>query len=117
MALTINTKTYDFDRHNSPDSAQYAGPNHTSSNTDIVTLGRTYPKPVKDFDGVSRGSVDVVRHIVGTDGKRRRVSLKLTSSVEVGVTTSEIEACLADVADFIASPGGKAVFTKLDINA
>lgn len=115
--MLINTKTYNFDRQNSPDSASYAGPNHTASLQDTANLSRVYPKPVKDFEGVSRGTVDLTRQVIGADLKKRRIGFKLVSSCEVGVTTADIEAVLADLVSFAGSADGKAVFTKLDINA
>lgn len=115
---TINTRTYNLDRYNSPDSVSYAGPANTVTVKDLFTLARIAPKPTKDFAGVARPSVKrtSTEVINATTGEKSDLIFNLSASVPVGTPGASVDAALADFVSWLASNDAKALFKSNDIN-
>lgn len=102
MALTISTKTYNFDTNPSPDSARYTGPAQTSTTKDLVFLKRVAPKVTKDFAGVVRASEKTVKNVL-LSGIYRDVIAETTFSYPVGTDQATITALRVDHSSLLAS--------------
>lgn len=115
---TINTRTYTFDG-STGDSARYVGPAHTFSTADVFELARVYPKPGRNGDlGVARPTLARRKSVVvnATTGERKDAIARISGSLPVGMTSTDIDAMCDDLGAFIASADGKALFKSLDIN-
>lgn len=117
--MLYNTRTYNLDRYNSPDSVSYASSSHTPFAKDILTMSRAYPKPQKDFLGVSKPYFKQVKTVVvnATTGEKQELIVYIGGSVPVGTGSVDVDATLADVAAFAVSDECKRLFKSLDINA
>lgn len=117
--MLYNTRTYNLDRYNSPDSVSYAGSTHTPSAKDILTLARTYPKPVKDFAGVAKPYFKQVKTVTvnATTGEKQDLIIYVGGSVPVGTPSADVDAVLADMAAWVNTADAKALFKSLDVNA
>ncbi len=102
MALTISTKTYNFDTNPSPDSAKYIGPAQTSVIKDSVVLKRTAPKPTKDFAGVVRVAVKTVKNVL-INGVYRDVLAETVISYPVGADATTVTAIRVDHSSALAA--------------
>lgn len=100
MTITINSRAFNQDR-NSPDSIVYAGPNNTLTTKDTLTVGRVYPKPVKDFDGVARPSAKLVRTVTLANGESAEAILTLSASLPAGMTNTDIDGMIDDMKGFV----------------
>lgn len=116
--MLFNTRTYNLDRYNSPDSVSYTGATHTPATKDQLTLSRTYPKPQKDFHGVSKPYFKRLKTVVvnATTGEKQDLILYVGGSVPVGTPTADVDGALADLAAWINTADSKALFNALDIN-
>lgn len=117
--MLFNTRTYNVDRNNSPDSISYTGSGHTPANKDVLTLSRTYPKPQKDFLGVSKPYFKRLKSVVvnSTTGEKQDLIVYVGASVPVGTPDADVDAALADLAAWINTADAKSLFKALDINA
>lgn len=115
--MLYNTRTYNLDRYNSPDSVSYAGANHSPIAKDLLTLARTYPKPVKDFLGVSKPYFKQVKTVTvnATTGEKQDLIFYIGGSVPVGTPSADIDGVLADAAAWINTADAKALFKSLDV--
>lgn len=102
MALTISTKTYNFDTNPTPDSSKYIGPAKTSTVKDDVLLKRMAPKPTKDFAGVARASEKTVKSVV-IAGITRDLIAETTFSYPAAALQADITALRVDHSSLIAS--------------
>lgn len=116
--MLINTRTYNLDRYNSPDSVTYAAPTSTPAQKDVATLSRTYPKSGGSVQ-VSKPYFKMTKSVVvnATTGERKDLIIFLGGSVPVGTASTDVDDVLADIAAFAASADAKALFKSLDINA
>lgn len=115
---TINTRTYNFDG-STENSSRYVGPAHTFSTADVFELSRVYPKPGRNGDlGVARPLVKRTKSVVvnATTGERKNSIVTIGGSLPVGTSASDIDAACDDLAAFIGSAAGKALFKSLVIN-
>jgi hypothetical protein len=112
--VNLNTRTYN--RHRGlPDSVFYAGPAHTFSNTDLVELKRTEPKPTRDNAGVAKPLFRVNRTVdTGVETKGTAI-VTLQGSLPVGMSSTDVDSLLADLASWCGSAEAKAHFKSLDI--
>lgn len=117
--MLYNTRTYALDRYNNPDSVSYAGSSHTPSAKDVLTLARTYPKPVKDFAGVAKPYFKQVKTVTvnATTGEKQDLIVYIGGSVPVGTPSADVDGVLADLAAWINTTDAKSLFKALDINA
>jgi len=117
MSLTLSTKTYNQDRV-TPDAIVYSGPAQTFSVKDSVELKRVPPKPTKDFRGVSRPAMKIVRTLEMDDATMKDAILSVSGSLPVGMTGAQITALVADAVDLLQleEAGTTAVFAKNDIS-
>lgn len=117
--MLFNTRTYNSSRVNGPDSQTYAGPAHTLTVSDTVTMARVYPKPNGDFLGVARPSLKRVKTLVvnSTTNEMRDAIVNVGGSIPVGAAAADIDALLADLAAFFASNEAKNLFKSLTISA
>lgn len=102
MALTIATKTYNFDTNPSPDSARYIGPAQTATVKDNFTYKRTAPKPTKDFAGVARSEAKTVKSVL-INGITRDCIAITTFSYPVGADAATITALRVDHSSALAA--------------
>jgi hypothetical protein len=119
MSITINTRAYTLDSQGA-DTARFAGPAHTLSQADTFELQRAYPKPGRNGDlGVGRPSVKRVKSVVvnATTGERKDLRAQVLGSVPVGTANADIDALCDDVAAFLSSAQGKALFKSLVVYA
>lgn len=117
--MLFNTRTYTLDRYNSPDNVSYVGPANTISVKDILSLSRTFPKPVSDNRGVGKPYVKRTKTVVvnPTTGETKDLIVYFGGSVPVGTSDAEIDAVLADYAAWVNTADAKSLFKSLDINA
>lgn len=117
--MLYNTRTYNLDRYNSPDSVSYTSVTHTPASKDTLTLSRTYPKPQKDFAGVAKPYFRQLKTVVvnATTGEKQDLILFIGGSVPVGTPSADVDGILADAAAWISTADAKALFKALDINA
>jgi hypothetical protein len=117
--MLYNTRTYNLDRYNSPDSVSYAGSAHTPVAKDYLTMSRTYPKPTKDFLGVAKPYFKQTKTVVvnAITGEKQDLILYVGGSVPVGTPSADVDAILADTAAWLPTADAKALFKSLDINA
>lgn len=117
--MLYNTRTYNLDRYNSPDSVSYAGAGHMPSSKDVITLARAYPKPTKDFLGVAKPMFKFTKSVIvnASTGEKQDMIFTVGASVPVGTPTADVDAALADIAAWINTNDSKALFKSLDINA
>lgn len=102
MSLTISTKTYTLDSNPTPDSARYTGPANTAVVKDIVLLKRQAPKPTKDFAGVVRSSIKVVKTVMIGVTPRDLIG-ELTFSYPVGTLAADVTALRVDASNALAN--------------
>lgn len=117
--MLYNTRTYNLDRYNSPDSVSYAGSAHAVAAKDLLTLSRTYPKTTKDFAGVAKPYFKQVKTVVvnATTGEKQDLIMYVGGSIPVGTLAADVDGCLADIAAWINTADAKALFKSLDVNA
>lgn len=117
--MLYNTRTYNLDRYNSPDSVSYAGSLHGVASKDLLTLSRTYPKATKDFAGVAKPYFKQVKTVVvnATTGEKQDMIAYLGGSVPVGTPAADVDSILADISAWASSADAKALFKSLDVNA
>ncbi len=117
MSLTVSTKTYNQDRI-SPDSILYTGPANTLSISDTIELKRVYPKPTKDFAGVARPTIKLVKTVTLVDGVTKADAIvTFSASLPVGITDADASAVIADMSSLAALEvaGTTKVLKNLDI--
>lgn len=117
--MLYNTRTYNLDRYNTPDSVSYVGASHTPATKDQLTLNRTYPKQRGDFLGVAKPYFKQVKTVTvnATTGEKQDLILYVGGSVPVGTPSADIDSVLADMAAWINTADAKSLFKALDINA
>lgn len=117
--MLYNTRTYNLDRYNSPDSVAYAGASHTPAVKDLLTLSRTYPKTSGSFLGVAKPYFKQVKTVTvnATTGEKQDAIVYIGGSIPVGTPSADVDAMLADVAAWVNTADSKSLFKALDINA
>lgn len=117
MALTVNASSYTVNSVG-PNLVSYAGPAHTSSVKDALSLGRTAAKPTAVFSGVVRSEGKLTRTLTLT-GALTPVGdaiLEIRTSIPVGVAGAAIDALLNDMGAFLASATYKTIVKNSAIN-
>lgn len=113
--ITLNTKTYAPYRV-LPDSVQFAGPAHDgAASLDYATLGRQFPKPTKDFRGVSRPLVKMASTQTLDDGKKAPLIFTLAVSNPVGTVPANVLLAFDDFTDLLVTQVVKDLITKLTL--
>lgn len=117
--MLYNTRLYNLDRYNSPDSVTYTSAAHTPAAKDQLTLSRTYPKPTKDFAGVQKPYMKQLKTVVvnAITGEKQDLIVYIGGSVPVGTPSVDVDEVLGDVAAWITTADAKALFKSLDVNA
>lgn len=117
--MLYNTRTYNLDRYNSPDSVSYAGTSHGPSAKDQLTLSRTYPKQSGTFMGVAKPYFKQVKTVTvnATTGEKQDLIVYIGGSVPVGTPSADVDGVLADLAAWVNTADAKSLFKALDINA
>lgn len=112
--MIVNTRTYSLLKQVTPDISMYAGPAHTFSTLDQVQLSRVWPKGSQS-NAVAKPLFKRTKTVsTGVDTKSSAI-FTIGGSLPVGMTETEIDAGLADLAAFAASDDAKALFKKLVI--
>lgn len=115
MAITINTLAYNQDSQPTSDKVVYSGPSNNFSVKDLLTLGRTPPKPTSTFAGVARSLIKRTKTLTLADSTKADAIVELSVSLPVGAADADIDALVDDVADFAISAAGKDVIRKHDL--
>jgi hypothetical protein len=117
MSLSVNAKTYAADSVG-PNLVSYAGPAHTSSVDDKLSLGRTTAKPTTVFSGVVRSDGKLTRTLTLTGAltPNAKAILEIKTSIPVGAAAADIDSMLNDMGAFLASATYKDVVKKSAVN-
>lgn len=116
MTITVNTKSYNSYRM-LPDSNTLTGPAATASTHDSITLRRKFAVKTKDFAGVNRPGVKLVRTLTLADGSKADALIDVSGSIPAGAADADILSLLSDTKETLALQDAKDLFTKLDVNA
>jgi hypothetical protein len=116
MSLTVNAKSYDFDTSRSPDSVRYNGPSNTFSVKDYIDAWRKAPIATSLTDGKGRAFAKLTRTVTDGTDDVGDVILKVEISAPVGAATAELEACITDVATWLATSSADDMLLSHDIN-
>lgn len=116
MSITVSTKSYNQDRIQ-PDAILYTGPANTLSISDTIELKRVYPKPTKDFAGVARPAIKLVRTVTLADSTKADAILTISGSFPVGISTVDADALIDDAVSMLQLEAADttSVMKKLDI--
>ncbi len=117
MSITINTKTYDPDVATNPNQLPYRGPAATLSAKDEITLARVAPKPTKDFSGMARSRIKIVKTVALTSALTPTSDITFDGwmNVPVGAASGDVDAVMADVAAAYAAAWAKQLAKNLDV--
>jgi hypothetical protein len=117
MSLTVNSKTYAADSVG-PNLVAYAGPAHTSSVKDKLSVGRTVAKPTPVFSGVVRSDGKLTRTLTltGALSPTGEAILEIKTSIPVGAAGADIDVMLNDMGAFLASASYKTIVKNSAIN-
>lgn len=116
MSITLNTVVFNTFR-TLPDQNTLASASNNATVKDQLALGRTFPKPVKDFRGVSRPNLKRTKTLTLDDGTKHDAILTVGGSIPVGASPADVLALLDDVMDALGLQSVKDAFTSLNINA
>ena len=99
MKITFNSKDYAA-ASITADAVTYTGPAHSLVGKDTVAMRRVLPKPVKDFAGVMRPNLKFVRTVTinAESGTKGDAIVDVSGSLPVGMTQSDVDALVADIA-------------------
>lgn len=113
MKITFNSKDYAA-ASITPDAVTYTGPNHNLVGKDTVALRRVLPKPVKDFAGVLRPNLKFVRTVTtnAEQGIKGDAIVDVSGSLPVGMTQSDIDALVADIASAMEAVFARDLFRQ-----
>lgn len=117
MSLTFNTKTYNADAFDL-NLAGYAGPAHTATTKDKLSIGRTAAKPTSVFSGVTRTDSKLTRTLALTNALTPTGDfiLEIKTSCPVGASSTDIDAAINDAAAYLALADYKTVVKNSKIN-
>lgn len=117
MSLSVNAKTYSADSVG-PNLVGYAGPAHTASVNDKISLGRTAAKPTATFSGVVRSDGKLTRTLTLTGALTAtgQAILEIKTSIPVGAAGADIDTMLNDMGAFLASATYKTIVKNAAIN-
>jgi len=116
MALTVNAKSYDFDTSRSADSVRYLGPSHTFSFKDYIDAWRKAPVVTSTSDGKGRAFCKLTRTVTDGTDPVGDVILRIEISAPAGGDTTEMEACITDMATWLATSSADDMLLSHDIN-
>lgn len=116
MSITLNTLVYSYDAPINKNKVQYVGPDHTFSEKDIITLGRTAPKPTATFAGVARSEMKRTKTVTLADGSLADAIFTFSASVPVGIVQADSDALRDDVGDFAVAASGASMVDDHNIN-
>jgi len=91
MALTINTRVYNFDTQITSDATRYNGPSNTTTVKDVLSLKRNVPKTVNGVVGVHRHELKSVYTQVDANGNSDDVIITTTISRPHRVTDANLD--------------------------
>lgn len=117
MSATMNAKTYSL-YSAGPNLVAYAGPNHTASVKDKLSLGRTDAKPTSVFSGVVRSDGKLTRTLTLTGAltSTGEAILEIKTSIPVGVASADVDTLLNDMGAYLASAEYKTIVKNSQIN-
>lgn len=116
--MDINTKTYAVDS-SSPNSVIYAGPAHTTSNKDLMKLGRVPTVLNKDGTGIAKARQQFVRSVETNAVTGRKEDLYLTidaTKIPVGTPDASIDTLVDDFCSTTNKANLKLLLKGLKIN-
>lgn len=114
MSLTVNTDTYDV-RSIGNNSAVYAGPNHSVSAKDLLTLSFTPAKPTTTYRGNGRNFVKLERTLTLDDGSKAQAIVTINYQVPVGSALADVQALSDDLGALLSSASIDDIVYKQDI--
>lgn len=115
MSITLNTVAFTQDAFLSADKVQYTSPAHSFTSKDVLSLGRTAPKPTATFAGVARCEAKRIRTVTLADGSKADASVTVVSSLPVGMAKADVDALRDDVGDLCIAAEGEALFWNHDL--
>jgi len=116
MTITVNTKAYNLDSHQSANAAVYTGPASDFATKDAITLKRSAPKGNASFAGVAKSSIKLTRTIATGASTKADAIIEVSVSYPVGMSKSDADTLHADVAALLAASEGDDVTWKHDLN-
>lgn len=112
MSLTVNTLTYERDVAIPPRGYQYFGPSHSFNFEDRINLKRNAPKATATSPGKSRVQAKLTRSV--TDGTVQLTEPSIFSfdaAVPVGADSTEVQACMTDLATWLLTTAADELLT------
>lgn len=120
MSIEIGLKTYEQDTAVNPNRMTYVGPAHTFTIADVLVMGRTAPKPDvrTGFKGVSKTDSRFARSVeVDYDTTQKTEGIiRVETSLPVGTSEADVDALIADFAEWVGSAEFGLLVKKHDIN-
>lgn len=115
MTITVNTRAYAQDSFANPNKVQYTGPAHSFAGKDLLTLGRTAPKPTKDSRGVARAEAKFTKTVTLDNGLKADAIVTITCSLPVGMAKADADSIRDDAGDLAISAVGETLFWNHDL--
>lgn len=103
MSITLNTVAYGQDVPLSPNKVPYVGPDNSYTAKDLLTLGRTAPKPTSTYAGNARYEVKRTKTVTLADSTTADIIVTTSFSIPVGAADADIDSLRDDVGDFLIS--------------
>jgi len=115
MSITLNTVAFAQDSILTPNKVQYASDSNTFSSKDLLSLGRTAPKPTSTFRGVARSEFKRTQTVTLDDDSTYDAIITVSVSLPVGIVEADATALLDDVGDFLISADATTLCVNHDI--
>lgn len=103
MSITLNTLAYAQDSFVTPNKVNYVGPSQNFTTKDLLSLGRTAPKPTATYAGNARSEVKRTKTVTLADGSKADAIITVSASFPVGMAQADVNSLRDDVGDFLIS--------------
>jgi hypothetical protein len=115
MSITLNTLAYVPDLAINANRQPYVGPSHTFTEKDLLILGRVLPKPTSTSRGKARSQVKRIRTVTLDDSSVDDIIVEVNISRPVGASSTDVDALLNDVGDYLITSGASDLANKGDL--
>lgn len=116
MSITLNTVAFDYDSQPTPNKCMYVSADNTFSEKDLLSLGRTTPKPTTTFRGMARSEVKRTKTVDLDDGSQADAIITVNVALPVGMAQADADSLRDDVGDFLISADAGTLVWNHDIN-